>query len=79
MFNTLARAVVRYNKQKELYRLVVAFNVYERNAKGEYKFPVQKKCDYVSGDIAYETLQEDLDRALENAKRHLRTDNIEFV
>lgn len=77
--NTLARAVLRYNKQKELYRLVVAFNVTERDAKGNYKFPVQQKCNFVSGDFNYATLQADLGRVLETARKALRTDNIEIV
>ena len=45
MFNTLAKAVLRYNKKKQLYKLIVAFNVTETNARGNYKFPTQKKCD----------------------------------
>lgn len=77
--NTLARAVLRYNKQKELYRLVVAFNVTERNHNGNYKFPPQNKCNFVSGDLCYETLQADLARALRDAALSLRTDNIEIV
>jgi hypothetical protein len=79
MFNTLARAVVRYNKKREVYNLIVAFNVYEQNERGAYKFPVRAKCDYVSGDLNYETLQNDLARAVARAKDLLRTDNIEFV
>lgn len=79
MFNTLARAVLRYNKKKEMYRLIVAFNVYEKTEKGNYKFPVQSKCNFVSGDISYETLQKDLERTIATAKAVLRTDNIEFV
>jgi len=79
MFNTLARAVLRYNKQKEVYRLIVAFNVYEQNERGKYKFPPQNKCNFVSGDLNYETLQQDLERTLAQAKVMLRTDNIEIV
>lgn len=78
MFNaltTLARAKIVKNKKLQTLRLVVAFNVYEQNKKGEYKFPVAKKCDYVSGDLQVG----DVLNAVENAKRVLRTNNIEFV
>jgi hypothetical protein len=44
--NTIAKAVLRYNKQKELYKLIVAFNVTEKNKNGKYKFPAQNKCAY---------------------------------
>lgn len=74
-FATKARAKLVQNKKLETLRLVIAFNVYERNAKGDYKFPVSKKCDYVSGDL----LAEDVFNELELAKKVLRTDNIELV
>lgn len=77
--NTLARAVLRYNKKREVYKMLVAFNVTERDANGNYKFPVQQKCNYVSGDLNEETLVQDLGRALALAKRALSTDNIEIV
>jgi hypothetical protein len=72
---TLARAKLVKNTKLKTLRLIVAFNVYEQNAKGEYKFPVSKKCDYVSGDL----LPDDVLDAVANAKAVLRTDNIEFV
>ena len=75
MFNTLAKAVLRYNKKKQLYKLIVAFNVTETNAKGNYKFPTQKKCDFVSGDIDIT----DLGRVLQTAEKALRTNNIVIV
>lgn len=77
--NTLARAVLRYNKEREVYKLIVAFNVTERTERGAWKFPPQNKCDFVSGDFVYETLQKDLSRILDTAKQVLRTDNIEVV
>ena len=77
--NTLARAVLRYNKQRQVYKLLVAVNVTERDAKGNYKFPVQQKCNFVSGDLNYETLQQDLQRTLQQAQQMLRTDNIQIV
>jgi hypothetical protein len=76
MFNTLVKAkakLIKNNKLKTL-RLIVAFNVYETNAKGELKFPVQSKCAYVSGDLR----TEDVFNALECAKRAVRAE-IELV
>jgi hypothetical protein len=80
--NTIAKAKLVYNKQKQLYKLVVAFNVHikeKENGDIVHIFPTQKKCDYVSGDIIYETLQKDLEYTINCAKKQLRTDNIEFV
>ena len=73
--STLAKAKIVKNKRLQTVRLLVAFNVYEQNAKGEYKFPVSKKCDYVSGDL----LTEDVFTEIERAKSVLRTDDIVFV
>ena len=80
--NTIAKAKLVYNKQKQLYKLVVAFNVHikeKENGDIVHIFPTQKKCDYVSGDIIYETLQKDLEYTVNCAKKQLRTNNIEFV
>jgi len=77
--NTVAKAILRYNKEKELYKLIVAFNVTEKTKNGKYKFPAQNKCAYVSGDFVYDTLQADFKRILETAKQVLRTDNIVVV
>jgi hypothetical protein len=81
-FNTVAKAKLVYNRNKELYKLVVAFNVHKKvkdNGDIVHIFPTQAKCAYVSGDINYETLQQDLERLTAQAKQHCRTDNIEFV
>jgi len=78
MFNALAtkaRAKLVKNAKLKTLRLVVAFNVTETNAKGESKFPVSKKCDYVSGDLQ----AEDVLNAINTAKQVLRTNNIELV
>jgi hypothetical protein len=75
LHNTLAKAKILFNKKLEMYRLVCAFNVTETNKKGELKFPVQAKCNYVSGDFELA----DLGRVLDTAKQHLRTNNIEIV
>lgn len=77
--NTIARAALRYNKKTDTYKLVVAFNVTERDSKGNLKFPTQQKCNFVSGDLNYSTLQQDLARTLARAKELLRTDCIEIV
>ena len=70
-----ARAKLIKNAKLKTLRLVVAFNVYETNSQGLYKFPVQKNCNYVSGDLS----AEDVLAAIDTAKQVLRTDNIELV
>lgn len=72
-----AKAKLIYNKNKDTYRIIVAFNVTERNKQGSLKFPT--KPDFVSGDIIYEDLENDVNRIMENARQVLRTDNIQFV
>jgi hypothetical protein len=52
--------------------MIVAFNVTQRNAKGKLLFPVQQKCNYVSGHFALE----DLAKQLTVAEQHLRTNKI---
>jgi len=79
IFAQVAKAKLIYNKEKETYKVIVAFNVTETNKNGKFKFPVQKKCNYVSGDLNYETLQKDVEFTVANAKAVLRTDNIVFV
>ena len=81
-FNTLAKAKLVYNRNKELYKLVIAFNVHTKvkdNGDIVHIFPTQAKCAYVSGDIIYEELQAEVSRLTDVAKLQLRTDNIEFV
>ena len=73
--NTLAQAALRYNNRLKLYKLVVAFNVTERNERGELKFPVPSKCAYVSGDFEFNELAAQLHRA----SRHISSDNIVIV
>lgn len=75
----VAKAKLVFNKQKETYTIVAAFNVTETNARGQLKFPTRARCDFVSGEFVYETLQADKERVLELAKASLRTDCIEFV
>jgi hypothetical protein len=75
----VAKAKLLFNKEKETYTIVIAFNVTETNKKGELKFPVRAKCDFVSGEFVYESLQADKERILNTAKATLRTELIEFV
>ena len=78
----VAKARVLYNKDKETYKIIFAFNVYKtinRRDEEVFIFPQQKKCNYVSGDIMYETLQADKERIIATAKQYLRTDYVEFV
>jgi hypothetical protein len=72
---TLAKAKLVKSKIPELYKLVIAFNGTEISKNGSYKFPVQKSCDYVSGDISLE----DLHNTLAIASKVLRTNNIQIV
>ena len=78
----IARAKLVYYKDKGTYKIIMAFNVYpQENEHGDivYPFPTQAKCDYVSGDISYDTIENDKLRIIGQAKQQLRTDNIEFV
>lgn len=75
-FNTQAKAKLVQNKKLGLYKLVVAFNVTQKNeVTQKYIFPVQKQCAFVSGDIAFE----DIGNALKQAEAALRTSNIVIV
>jgi hypothetical protein len=77
-----AKAKLIYVKNKETYKIIIAFNVHKKikdNGDIVHIFPQQKACNYVSGDINYETLQADTEYVLTQAKKQLRTDNIEFV
>ena len=76
--NTLAKAKLIYNKKLQMYKLVCAFNVTETKKqfnKVVNKFPVQAKCDYVSGDLHISEVAS----ALKLAEKHLRTNNIVIV
>jgi hypothetical protein len=82
IFAQVAKAKLIYVKNKETYKIVIAFNVHKKvkdNGDIVHVFPTQAKCNYVSGDINYETLQADKDYIIAQAKKVLRTDNIEFV
>ena len=74
-----AKARLVYYKEKGTYKIVIAFNVYETQVSGKFKFPPQRRCDYVSGDLNYATLEADIERVVALAKTSLSTDNIIFV
>jgi hypothetical protein len=74
-----AKAKIVYNKEKEVYTIICAFNVTEQTDKGAWKFPPRAKCDFVSGDFVWETIQKDKERIISTAKQTMRTDNIQFV
>jgi hypothetical protein len=77
-----AKAKVIYYKDKETYKIIFAFNVHKKvkdNGEIVHMFPTQAKCAYVSGDINYETLQADKERIIEQAKKTMRTNSVEFV
>ena len=73
------KILVTKNLNVNKYRLVCAFNVTETfiNSSGteSFKFPIQKKCNYVSGDFHISNL----DREIARAKSHLRTERLEFT
>ena len=78
----IAKAKLVYYKNKDTYKIIIAFNVFPKeNERGDivYPFPPQAKCDFVSGDIPYESIENDKERIIGQAKQTLRTDNIEFV
>jgi hypothetical protein len=78
----VAKAKIIYYKDKETYKIIFAFNVHIKekdNGDIVHIFPTQKQCNYVSGDISYETLQKDKLRIIEQAKKTMRTDYVEFV
>lgn len=79
IFAQIAKAKLIYVTNKETYKIVIAFNVTETNENGTFKFPPQAKCNFVSGDICYATLQADTERVIAQAKTVLRTNNIVFV
>jgi hypothetical protein len=75
----IARAKLVYNKKLEVYTIICAFNVTEKTERGTYKFPPRAKCDFVSGDFVYESIEQDKQRIMAIARSQLRTDHIEFV
>lgn len=59
----------------------IAFNVLKKIVGEEikYVFPVQAKCNYVSGDLLAENLEEEVERVVARAQQTLRTTQIVIV
>jgi hypothetical protein len=59
----------------------IAFNVHKQLVGEVYKhkFPVQAKCNYVSGDLLAENLEAEVQRTVAFAQRTLRTTQIVIV
>ena len=77
----IAYAKLVYNKKINAYKMQIAFNVHKElvGTNYKYKFPVQKQCNYVSGDLLAENLQNEVARSVASAQQTLRTTNIVFV
>jgi hypothetical protein len=85
-FDTVAKAKLISNNKLKTVRLVVAFNVHKttkKNKNGDtvivHAFPVQRKCEYVSGDMLKDNLKNALASALAVAQKITRTTNIQLV
>jgi hypothetical protein len=79
--NCKAYAKLVFNKKIKAYKLQIAFNVHKQLVGEEYKFkfPVQKQCNYVSGDLLVENLEAEVERTIATAQKVLRTNNIVIV
>lgn len=79
--NCVAYAKLVYNKKLNSYKMQIAFNVHKKLVGDVYKhsFPVQAKCNYVSGDLLAENLEAEVQRTVAFAQRTLRTTNIVIV
>ena len=77
----IAYAKLVYNKKLNAYKMQIAFNVHKELVGTNYKmrFPVQAKCNYVSGDLLAEDLATEVQRTIAIASKHLRTTNIVIV
>jgi hypothetical protein len=79
--NCIAYAKLVYNKRLKAYKVQFAFNVHKKMVGDEIKyiFPTQAKCNYVSGDLLADNLQNEVQRTVASAQQSLRTTNIVFV
>ena len=77
----IAYAKLVYNKKLNAYKMQIAFNVHKKLVGTNYKylFPVQSKCNYVSGDLLAENLEAEVQRTIITAQKTLRTNNIVIV
>lgn len=79
--NCIAYAKLVYNKKLNAYKMQIAFNVHKELVGTNYKhkFPTQKQCNFVSGDLLAENLEAEVQRTVAFAQQQLRTTNIVFV
>ena len=79
--NCTAYVKLVFNKKLNTYKAQFAFNVHKRivGEKLKYAFPVQSKCNYVSGDLSAENLNAELERVVAFAQQTLRTTSIQIV
>jgi hypothetical protein len=79
--NCIAYAKLVYNKKLKAYKVQIAFNVHKKLVGEEvkYVFPVQKQCNYVSGDLLADNIEAEVQRTVASAQQTLRTTNIVFV
>jgi hypothetical protein len=79
--NCIAYAKLVYNKKLNSYKMQIAFNVHKQLVGTAYKhkFPVQAKCNYVSGDLLAENIEAEVQRTVAFAQRTLRTTQIVIV
>ena len=79
--NCIAYAKLVYNKKLNAYKVQIAFNVHKKLVGSAIKhaFPVQSKCNYVSGDLLAENIESEVQRTIATAKKVLRTHNIVIV
>ena len=79
--NCIAYAKLVYNKKLKAYKVQIAFNVHKKLVGDEvkYVFPVQAKCNYVSGDLLADNIEAEVQRTVASAQQNLRTTNIVFV
>ena len=79
--NCIAYAKLVYNKKIKAYKMQIAFNVHKELVGTNYKhkFPVQKQCNFVSGDLLAENLEAEVQRTVAFAQQQLRTTNIVIV
>jgi len=77
----IAYAKLVYNKKLKSYKMQIAFNVHKELVGTNYKmrFPVQKQCNYVSGDLLADNIDAEVQRTIITAKKMLRTNNIVIV
>lgn len=73
--NTVANVKVVKNKKLGLVRIVVAFNLSQRNQlTGRLIFPSYAKCAYVSGDFC----EDEMLTQMQRAATILRTQNLQI-